>query len=87
MADHTGVFFLVTILTLVTVLLIFAMKYFAEARKARFGADAQARHDEMSARVIASETAVAAALDGLKEELRDLRARLTSVETLLKEVG
>ncbi len=41
MADHSSAFLLITILALVTIMLVFGMKYFSAARVARL----QASHD------------------------------------------
>lgn len=79
MAAQANTFLLVTILFLVTVLLIFAMKYFSAARQARARLSEEGGYRELSEKATAGLAAVQA-------ELAEIRARLASVEKMLKEV-
>jgi len=65
-------FVMLTILMLVTVLLIFAMKYAAQAMRARSNA---AQAAQASAELIA-----------IRDELKAMDGRLTRIESLLREV-
>jgi hypothetical protein len=55
MAEHAHPFLLVTILVLVTILLVFGMKYFSAARRAASIAAVQADFSEMKVRLTAIE--------------------------------
>jgi signal transduction histidine kinase len=86
MTDRASTFFLVTILALVVILLIFAMKYYVGARTARLrGADEDA-YRELAARAVSSQEESAAALSGLNGRVSDIEGRLARIEKVLKEV-
>ncbi len=55
MTEHAHPFLLVTILTLVTILLVFGMKYFSAARRDASLAGVQADFSEMKIRLTAIE--------------------------------
>jgi hypothetical protein len=55
MAEHAHPFLLVTILTLVTILLVFGMKYFSAARRGASLAGVAADFSEMKVRLTAIE--------------------------------
>ena len=86
MADKASVFLLVTILVLVTIILVFAMKYFAVIRQAsqrvasddgyRALAEKAARVEETSAELLAA----------INSGLTRIEMRLANVEKVLKEV-
>jgi ABC-type phosphate transport system auxiliary subunit len=76
-------FFLLSLLTLLTVVAVFGMRYFSAARQAaaRLAGDADHRLLATQATVAQAESAAS-----LKAELAEIRARLTSIEKVLKQV-
>jgi signal transduction histidine kinase len=52
MADKAAVFLLVTILLLVTIIIVFAMKYFAAARQARLRITSETGYRELAERTV-----------------------------------
>lgn len=86
MADRAPIFLLVTILVLLTILLIFAMKYFSAARQARLQGAGNDAYRELAERAVAAQEKSAAALSALNEGVAALNARLAHVEKVLKEV-
>ena len=87
MADRATTFLLVTILVLVTVLLIFAMKYASAARQAGLRIASEDAYRDLAERAVKAQAESAAALSSLQASIADINARLTSVEKLLKDVG
>lgn len=80
--------YLLTIgLPLATVLLVFGMKYWSAAYKARSEAASAEAYRELAARSAAAQAENAAALAAMQATLADMKGRLASVETMLKEVG
>lgn len=86
MAQHANTFLLVTILVLVTILLTFAMKYLSAARQARSQIASADGYRELATKATATQSATAASLASVQAELSELKARLASVEKILKEV-
>lgn len=86
MADHANTFLLVTILSFVTILLIFGMKYFSAARQAQGQFTSEKALRELTATVTALQGEATTALAALRTELADIKSRLASVEKILKEV-
>ncbi len=86
MADKAAIFLLVTILMLVTIILVFGMKYLAAVRQAglrlanedgyRLLAERTARAQETSVELLAA----------LKSSLGEIETRLAHVEKVLKQV-
>ncbi len=84
MSEHL---YLLTIgLPLLTLLLIFGMRYWAMAQqaRARFADDRAYRPIAESA--VSSQAGIAVALTDIQSTLVDLRTRLTAVEHILKQV-
>jgi hypothetical protein len=86
MADRASMFLLVTILVLVVVLLVFAMKYFAGARTARLRMTSEDAYRDLAARAVKHQEESAAALSSLKGSVSEIEGRLARVEKVLKEV-
>ena len=86
MADRAGIFLLVTILILIAILLIFAMKYFFGARTARLRITSEDAYRDLAARALKSQEDSAAALSALHGSVADIQGRLEQVEKVLKEV-
>lgn len=70
--SNPSAFVMLTVLALVTILIIFAMRYGAQVLRARTEATHSAKAD--------AETAA------LRQEIRAMDARLTRIETMLREV-
>jgi hypothetical protein len=81
------VFFLTLALPLTTILLVFGMKYFSSFHQARARLADQQSYRELLERSAAAQTKTADALTIIQASLEDLRARVTSIETVLKDVG
>ena len=86
MADKAAIFLLVTILVLVTVILIFAMKYFAAARQARLRITSEDTYRELAERTVEAQEKSVEILAALKSGMSQIETRLASVEKVLKEV-
>ena len=86
MAEHADTFFLLSVLTLGTVLSVFGMKYFSVARRARLRAAGDGAYRELAEKTVAVQSASAASLAGLEADVSDMKARLAAVERVLKEV-
>lgn len=86
MADRAPMFLLVTILVLLTILLIFAMKYFSAARQARLQLAGTEAYRELAERAVAAQEKSAAALSALNDGVAAMNVRLAHVEKVLKDV-
>ena len=86
MADHANTFLLVTILLFVTILLVFGMKYFSAARQAQRQIAGETTFRDLADKATALQSEAVAALAAVRAELADIKARLGSVEKILKEV-
>lgn len=85
MAEHT---YLLTIgLMLGTVLLVFGFKYFSAAYQARARITGENAYRTLAEKAVAVQSDTAAALSTIQVEFGEIRARLTAVEKILKEVG
>lgn len=87
MAANANTFLLVTILILVTILLVFGMKYSSVARQARARLASDDAYRELAARATAAHSESAASLSSLHAELGEIKVRVASMEKLLKDVG
>ncbi|HEY3720016.1 MAG TPA: hypothetical protein VGL41_07750 [Roseiarcus sp.] len=86
MADHAPVFLLVTILVLVTILLLFFMKYFSAARQAMFRAAGDDSLRQLAERSALAQAASAASLAAVQSDVAEVKTRLAAIEKLLREV-
>ena len=75
MAEHAHTFLLVTILALVTILLVFGMKYFSAARRDRAGVTREDAYRELAEKAVS-----------VQSDVSDMKLRLTAIEKLLREV-
>lgn len=87
MIEHTHNFLVPTILVLATILLVFGMKYMSGARQARLRLGRDNTFRMMAEKATAAQSAMAESLATAKAELADVRARLGSIEKMLREVG
>ena len=82
------VFYLLTlILPLVTILIVFGMKYWSAAvqsREAKFGEEA---YRALAEKVAAAQEDNATALSAIQAEVAKLSGSLATVENILKQVG
>jgi signal transduction histidine kinase len=78
MTDST--FFITILLILGTILIIFAMRYFSSMQQARSRIASDNAYRDVAEKAVTAQSEISAAL-------ADIRARLASVETILKEVG
>jgi uncharacterized membrane protein len=75
MAEHAHTFLLVTILALVTILLVFGMKYFSAARRDRAGVTREDAYRELAEKAVS-----------VQSDVSEMKLRLTAIEKLLREV-
>jgi hypothetical protein len=86
MADKASLFLLVTILVLVTIILVFAMKYFAAARQAGLQTASEDGYRALAERAVRAQEAGAELLGAINTGLAQIEMRLANVEKVLKEV-
>lgn len=86
MADKATIFLLVTILVLVTIILIFAMKYLASVRQAGLRIASEEAYRVLAERSARAQETSAELLTALKTSVGQIEARLSQVERVLKEV-
>jgi uncharacterized membrane protein len=75
MAEHAHTFLLVTILALVTILLVFGMKYFSAARRDKAGVTREDAYRELAEKSVS-----------VQADVSEMKTRLTAIEKLLREV-
>ena len=85
MSEH--IYLLTLGLPLATVLLVFGLKYWSAAHKARAEAAGAEAYRQLAAQAAAAQAENAAALAAMQATLANMNGRLAEVETLLKEVG
>lgn len=85
MSEH--VYLLTLSLPLATVLVIYGMKYWSAAFRARAESASAEAYRELAAKSAAAQAESAATLAAMQATLADMKGRLASVETMLKEVG
>ncbi len=86
MAEKAAIFLLVTILVLVTVILIFAMKYVAAVRQAGLRVASDGAYRALAEKAATAQETSAEVLEALKGTLVQIDMRLAHVEKVLKEV-
>lgn len=87
MTDRGFMFLVVLCLVLGTLLLIFAMKYWVEARQNRAGANEREAHRQLAERAVKAEEETAETLASLRDKISAIEIRLGEIEKLLKEVS
>ena len=82
----TTLYLLTLLLPLATVLIVFAMRYYAhvQAAKARLANDDAYR--QLAAGASTTQSQIATSLAAMDASLSDIRARMAAVETVLKAV-
>lgn len=86
MADRAAIFLLVTILVLVTIILVFAMKYFTAVQQAGLHVANEGAYRTLAERTARAQETSAELLAALKSSLGQIEVRLAHVEKVLKEV-
>ena len=82
-----SVYFLTIILPLLTILLVFGMKYFASVQQAKSRLAGDEQYRELASRASATQSEISATLTALNLSLANLKDRVTAIEKLLKEVS
>ncbi len=86
MSQSADTFLLLTILTLVTILLVFGMKYFSAARQAHQRLAHEGAYQELADKATVAQTAGAAALAKLESDIAEMKAKVARIEKVLREV-
>lgn len=80
--------FLITIsLPLLTILLVFAMRYFSAVQQAKARLANDHAYQQIATTAVTAQATTAAALTDMAASLTDIRTRLATVEQILKQVG
>ncbi|CAO3361619.1 hypothetical protein [Azospirillum palustre] len=87
MTGRESYFLIVTILVLVTILLIFAMKYFSSARRGRAQTAGEAAYRDLAEKTLKAQEELTAALVSIRGSVTQIEGRLAGVEKVLKDVG
>jgi signal transduction histidine kinase len=86
MVDRPTIFLIVTILVLVTILSIFAMKYLSAARQAQLQRGSEDNYRDLAERAVKAHEENAVTLASLRQAVSEVGARLANVEKVLKDV-
>jgi len=86
MAEHANAFLLLTILGLVTILLIFGMKYFSAGRQARMRLVTEGAYRELAEKGVAAQAASATSIAAIQADLIEVKTKLLAIEKVLREV-
>jgi hypothetical protein len=83
----TAIFYLLTlILPLVTILIVFAMRYYANVEQARARLANDDAYRKLAESAAAAQSQIATSLAAMEANLSDVRTRVATVETMLKAV-
>lgn len=85
--SHPGSFVLLFALLLLTVLLVFAMKYWSAARRADLQIASANNYRELAEKLAVLKEADSSKLTSLEHGVGDMAARLARIEKILREVG
>lgn len=80
------VYFTTICLVLGTILLIFGMKYFSAIQQARARRAGDEAYRDIAAKAVSAQDETLAALAAVNANLADLKARVATVEKILREV-
>jgi Tfp pilus assembly protein PilO len=84
MSEH--LYLLTIVLPLLTVLLIFALKYISAAYQARERSQSESAYRELAKTASSAQAETAASLCAMRTELAQISARLATVSKILQEV-
>lgn len=87
MADHANSFLLVTVLVLLAILLVFAMKYLSRARQTRIRLENEGGYRELAEKAAAAQSATAASLAAVQADLAEVKTKLVAIDKVLREVA
>jgi hypothetical protein len=83
----TAIFYLLTlVLPLATVLIVFAMRYYAAVQQARARLANDDAYRQLAESASAAQSRISASLAAMEANLSDVRTRMGAVETILKAV-
>lgn len=83
----TAFFYLLTlILPLVTILIVFAMRYYANVQEARARLANDGAYRQLAESASAAQSQIAIKLAAMETSLTDMRTRMAAIETILKAV-
>ncbi|HEY1562458.1 MAG TPA: hypothetical protein VGF71_16440 [Caulobacteraceae bacterium] len=83
----TAIFYLLTlVLPLATILIVFAMRYYALVQQARARLANDDAYRQLAERASAAQSRIATSLAAVETNLADVRTRMAAVETILKAV-
>jgi len=83
----TAIFYLLTlVLPLATILIVFAMRYYATVQQARARLANDDAYRQLAESASAAQSQIATSLAAMEANLSDVRTRMAAVETILKAV-
>lgn len=83
----TAIFYLLTlVLPLVTILIVFAMRYYANVQQARARLANDDAYRKLAESASAAQSQIATSLAAMEASLSDVRTRVAAVEIMLKAV-
>jgi hypothetical protein len=82
----TILYLLTLVLPLATILIVFAMRYFALVQQARARLANDDAYRQLAESASAAQSRIATSLAAMEANLSDVRTRMTAVETILKAV-
>jgi len=82
----TILYLLTLVLPLATILIVFAMRYFALVQQARARLANDDAYRQLAESASAAQSRIATSLAAVEADLSDVRARMAAVETILKAV-
>ena len=82
----TILYLLTLVLPLATILIVFAMRYFALVQQAKARLANDDAYRQLAESASAAQSRIATSLAAVEADLSDVRARMAAVETILKAV-
>ena len=83
----TAIFYLLTlVLPLATILIVFAMRYYAIVQQAKARLANDDAYRQLAESASATQSKIATSLAAMEASLSDVRTRMAAVETILKAV-
>ena len=82
----TMLYLLTLVLPLATILIVFAMRYYAHVQQAKARLANDDAYRQLAESASAAQSKIATSLAAIEASLSDVRARMSAVETILKAV-
>ena len=83
----TAIFYLLTlVLPLATILIVFAMRYYATVQQARARLANDDAYRQLAETASAAQSKIATSLAAMEADLSDVRTRMAAIEIILKAV-